>query len=447
MVYEAVFKCAECGSVFEPYAGYIACPKCGSILIPIHRKVDSLKVSKKYGVWVWERYIIKLRPKGKNITLGEGSTPLIKSEGLSRHLGIRELWLKDESRNPTGTFIDRGSAVAISMAVTLGFKGVTVASSGDFGISVAAYARRSGIKSKVYVPSTVEPSKAYQTILLSNKVVMVSDYDEAVDAALKAGKGIYMPVIPSSPYILEGYRTVGYELMYQLGKSPDYIIVPVGDGALLSMIWLSINEIIKDSDVKPKVIGVRGSTDTPLLKDISMKKPLLQKIVNDVIEESSGSIVEVYEEEVLEATRLLAVNEGIIAEPVGASAIAGLMKIKSQINSNSSIVAIITGAAIKDPATLRLLIKEADLDVLPKLGFTKWKILEILSVEGPAHPYAIWKLLIQKYSLRIGLRTVYQHIEELERLNLIKVESVEKVSGRMRKLYCVTKSGMKLLGK
>jgi len=438
-----VLKCPSCGTEYPPFPPKLNCDNCGSPLIP---RIMNLKFEDVYrrvsygGIWVFKDLLVS---SGKSeVTLGEGLTPLIKAVRLGEYLGLSNVLIKDESRNPLGTFIDRGSATLMSVALNLGFKKVVVASLGDLGISISAYARKAKIKSYVIMPHSITPSKAYQALVLADKVEFTSSYEEAIRKVLKTKDSLQ--VTPLNPYLLDGYRTIYYEVYSELGKHPDVLIVPVGDGALMTSLWYAL----KDLGGKTMIIGVKGCSSTPLLKDICVEKPLYERVIKDILQDSDGFIVEVCDKDVIEAVKLLANNEGLLIEPVGVSSIAGLVKlsINDELPSNKLVVTLITGGALRDASILRLL---TDKHIMQeeglKIGFTKLKILEILVSQGPLHPYAIWKVLRDSYGIKISLRVLYQHIEELERLGLIKISNYERIGGRVRKVYEVTSKGVKLL--
>ncbi|MCD6428869.1 MAG: pyridoxal-phosphate dependent enzyme [Desulfurococcales archaeon] len=434
-----VLKCLKCGTVISPREYVLRCPTCGSILVPTAGRIRDLVKSDSTGVWSWRNY---LTYSSSTVSLGEGNTPLIKSVSIGAAIGAADVFIKNESRNPTGTFLDRGSATLTTAALNFGVRKLVIASLGDLGISAASYGRRAGLKSLTYLPLSIAPSKAYQTLLLSDKVVFVSSYEEAVRRTLRHESADVMPVTPQNPYLLEGYRTIYYEIFYTLKRHPDFIVVPVGDGGLYTMLWIALKELGGDA----VIVGVKGKRDSPLMKDIAVEKPLLWELVEIAAKDCGGFIVEVDEGDIVEAARLLARKEGMLAEPAGAAAIAALIKAHSKFDRKSSIVAIVTGAALTDTATLKALIgKSIELMDVQKIGFTKALILEILVAHGPLHAYALWKIIREYRGLRISLRALYQHMKELEDLGMVRVVAEEVVEGRRRKVYEVTEKGIKAI--
>ena len=439
-----VLECIKCGERYEPYPIKLSCPKCGGPLIPKNIPgIDGLRRELlDQGVWTFRKYLISASGERLGVTLGEGLTPLIEAKNLKDYLGIRGVILKDESRNPLGTFIDRGSATLVTTALNSGYNRLSIASLGDLGISVSAYARRAKIRTHVIMPHSVSPSKAYQTLILAHKVEFTQTYEDALKKVARLKESL--PVTPTNPYLLDGYRTIYYEIFLKLSKHPSTLIVPIGDGALLTMVWQALRELGGSS----RVIGVKGCSSTPILKDISVDKPLLQDAVNEVIRDSNGLIITVCEGEVLSSIKLLAELEGMLIEPTGASSLAALIKLHSmgELSRDDEVVVLLTGSSLSDTSILRLI---ADKHVKYfdeiKIGYTKLKILEILTLQGPLHPYAIWKILRNSYGVKVGLRTLYQHMEELERLGFVRVSSFKSIGGRIRKIYEVTTKGLMIL--
>ncbi len=433
---KARLKCVRCGEEFNVFSGLTQCPKCGGELIPELRCLKPEPVGGK-GVWAWSNVLVTGVFERK-VTLMEGNTPLIRALELERRLGLRRIFLKDESRNPTGTFIDRGAATLATAALGLGIMRLVTASLGDLGVSIAAYARRAGIRCKVLMPSTSPPTKIYQSLALSSSLELVSSYEEAVDKALRYGaREGSMPVTSKNPYLLDGYRTLPLEVVRELGSSPDVILVPVGDGSLAYAVWQVINALGGNS----RLVGVKASSKSPILKDVSVEKPLMLKLLKEALESTGGFIVEVSEREVVSALKLLADCEGLLVEPAGATAIAALANLSRELPSNSSVVAVMTGGPARDPAALSLLVEGRELKSVKRIGSTKIKILEILAMEGPLHPYATWKLLTERYGLRISLRSIYQHFNEL-----VKSELIEPVKGEGRRhLFRITSKGLEMI--
>ena len=169
-------RCVRCGHEVGGVEYVSSCPQCGGLLIT--RASGCLRKGKGSGVWVWGNGLFTsfMTPR---VTLGEGNTPLIKSVKIGRSTGLT-LYFKDETKNPSGSFIDRGSATLATALKYFKIRSVVVPSTGDLSISVSTYLRRAGISSKAYVPSSVTLSKAYKTLLVSDRVKFVDSYEEAL---------------------------------------------------------------------------------------------------------------------------------------------------------------------------------------------------------------------------------------------------------------------------
>ncbi len=322
-----------------------------------------------------------------------------------------------------------------------------VASTGDLTISVSAYAKQARIKVKTFIPSNVSLSKAYKAMLLTDDYRFVETYDEAISKALKQGLENYRAVIlATNPYLMDGYKTIVYEVISELNTRPDYIVIPVGDGVLLA----SIKQALKDLGLNNiKFLGVKARRETPLLREIYVKTPMFKDFIEELKSSGELEVIEVEEDEALEASELMIKKEGLMIGPVGSSCVASLIKTLHQGGKTlkeAIVVAIVTGDSLQDPYLMRALLERTlKPKEIPLLGFTKLKILEILAYEGPKHPYEIWKFLRNKYAIEISKRAVYQHLNELVRNGLAIVKDYVRVRGRLRKLYGITDLGLKEL--
>ena len=428
--------CHGCGECFDPYPLKSRCPSCMGFLLPV---AESLHVGEGRGVWRFSGSLASTPPRSRAVSLGEGGTPLIKAERLAGELGLQQLYVKDESRNPTGTFIDRGAATLVTAAVGQGYRRIAVASlGGDLAVSLGAYARHAGLGIRVILPRNIDLSKAYQAQVYADRVDYVDGYPEALRRLSKLGSEVVLPVDSSNPYLLDGYKTLYYEVYLELGRHPDAVVVPMGDGALLASLW----QASRDLGGRPVFIGVRGCTDTPLLKDIASPRPLMSEIIDHVIRDSKGMVTEVCEDELLEAIRMVARSEGLLPDPIGVAAIAAAKRLRDML-SDMLVLAVATGGPLRDSAVLRMLAGRPELS---SLGPTKLRILEIIVSRGPIHPYEVWRILKDNYRVRINLRTVYQHIGELAAKGYVKPAGRVMMDGRVRKLYEATGKGVGTIG-
>ncbi|MGC8975123.1 MAG: pyridoxal-phosphate dependent enzyme [Thermoprotei archaeon] len=440
MTLEAKLRCVRCGYEVSEIKYVDLCPNCGGLLIT--HSSGPLRRSRNLGVWAWSSnlYASRMRPR---ITLGEGNTPLIKSLNIGKSIGLT-LYLKDESKNPTGSFIDRGSATLATALKYFKIRSVVVPSTGDLSISVSTYLRRVGISSKTYIPSSVTLSKAYKNLLVSDKVRFVDSYEEALLKALKNTQIYGAVVLPNNPFLIDGYRTIAIELVHSIGKEkPLMIVVPIGDGVLA----LSTHYVLKDLQLQHKILGVRACRESPLLRDIYVTKPILQEYLKELENLGFLEIVNVCDDEALEASEIMVKKEGFLIGPVGASCIAALRKVVRESMRKVVTVALMSGDPLQDPYVIKALLEKTvkPNEQVVTLGFTKIKILETLAYGNQTYPYMLWKELKQKHGLNLSRRSVYKHVEELISLGLLKVVSYEKVGGRVRKVVTITESGLKLL--
>lgn len=438
MCAETRLECVDCGFVLREVVYVDKCPRCGGLLIPVFNGV--LTKARGSGVWVWDGalYTSFMRPK---VTMGEGHTPLLKSVRIGRSLGL-DLYFKDESKNPSGSFIDRGAATLATALKYFKVRSVSIASTGDLGISLSTYLRRVGIDSKVYVPSSVTPSKAYKTLLVGSRVRFVDSYEEALIRALRSAELYGVMIPPSHPYLIDGYRTLIFEVLHELGRrTPLNVVTPVGDGVLA----VSIYQALKDLGLRFRFLGVRACRESPLLREIYSAKPILHKYLEELMSLGLMEIVDVCDDEALDASELIIKNEGFLIGPTGASCVAALQKAK--VVGGEATVALLTGDPLHDPYVMKALLEKtlSSGEEFLGLGFTKTKILETLAYRNPMHPYMIWKELRNRYGISVSRRSVYKHVDELVEAGLLKVVDFRRVGGRLRKLVTVTEYGLKYL--
>ncbi len=433
-----ILKCPYCEYESSVLDERSICPECGTPLIPRITDTEE-KIPKETtgnGVWIWRKYLA-YAPTQK-ITLWEGKTPIIRAKNLEKHYGLEEVYIKDESRNPSGTFIDRGAAIAVSWAKNFRKRRIIIPSLGDFGVSLSAYARKAGLKSTVYSVKSLPTSKYYQTLLLADSVRFYSTYKEVLDKVSRISSKVAYPIFPEDPRLIDGYRTLAYEIIRDMGKPPKTVVVPVGNGTLISALWSAF----EDFGYHPVFIGIRGSMEDIIIRDIYVEKPRFIRVVNSFLKESGGKIVDITPQQALKASNDLALYEGLLLEPAGASVLHAL----STENLEPPIVLITTGARLRDPMIIKLLTEvKRGVSYGKGLGITKLKILEILALKREAYPYELWKTLREDYGIHIALRNVYMHIKDLERDGYIKKAREEKINGRRTNIYVITRKGLGII--
>ncbi len=303
------------------------------------------------------------------VTLLEGNTPLVPARSLSAELGL-EVYLKYEGLNPTGSFKDRGMTLAISKALEDGSRAVMCASTGNTSASAAAYAARAGMDCIVIIPGgKIALGKLSQALMHGAKVVAV---DGNFDAALKIVRELTethpITLVNSlNPYRLEGQKTAAFEICDRLGRSPDYLFIPVGNAGNITAYWRGFREYSEKGKVagRPKMMGFQAAGAAPIVLGRPIENPetvaTAIRIGNparwgeaiEAARESGGAIGMVTDEEILDAYVFLASSEGIFCEPASAASVAGLRKTVAEggIERGSLVVCVLTGHGLKDPDT------------------------------------------------------------------------------------------------
>ncbi len=485
MSYQFVFRCSNCNQEHDPELYPLRCKTCGGVLRVVYN-LDLVRevlnkadlAGRQPGVWRY-REILPVAESATTVSLGEGGTYLHKCDGLAKKLNLQELYLKDETTNPTGAFIDRGTAVEVTIAKHRGFDSVCCGTTGNLAVSLVAYAARAGLESKVFIGQRghVDSGKLYQILAYAAQVEIVRDREEALARAWQENNRSHC-VMPDNPHFLEGVKTTIIETCEQLNwETPDWVIAPMGNGGHLSMIWkgiLELNELgmIPEPDVK--LIGAQARGCSPIVEafekgskkispcnhvstvaiDIGVRNPSCGHMALDALEQSNGLAVSVTDREILEAVRNLARLEGVFAEPASATTIAVLQKLveEGQIDKGDRIVCTITGMGLKYPEITRSFVKgKSALEYFlshvegrrftTKLGETKVRILQILS-RGESYGYAIWKSIVEDYGVRIKIPSIYQHISELKNSGLIVQTRSEKTYRKTpRNYYGLTERG------
>jgi len=382
--------CVKCGRWY-PLGTLFSCEDCGGCLSvdydyeKLASAVNKENVGK--GRHLIERYkwFLPIEEPEKAVSLDEGNTPFITCKRLESFLGLKKLYVKDETRNPTGTFKDRAITVGITYAVQRGYKKVVTASTGNAAAALSAYAARSGVDCLVLVPGEASVSKLFQILSYGATVVPVKG---TVDAALtllrEAHRELGWYPIPTStpfnPYQVEGNKTIAYEICQQNNwVSPDWVILPVGGGDCISANWKGFQEFHRFGFINslPSMIGVQATGCNPLVRAFREKSEEIESFKSPktiahsilvgspptglpalrAIRQSGGIALDVTEEEMLSAQRLLGSNEGIFAEPASAATIAALNKLveNGKMDKSDHVVCVITGTGLKEPEVFPLL--------------------------------------------------------------------------------------------
>lgn len=323
------------------------------------------------GVLYRYRELLPVTEETPLLSLGEGDTPLVRSPRLEDLLGCREVYLKLEGCNPTGSFKDRGMVVAIAKALEAGSRAVICASTGNTSASAAAYAARAGLEALVLVPERyVALGKLAQAIIYGAKVVMVDgNFDDALRIVRELSEKHPVTLVNSvNPYRLQGQKTAAFEVCDSLGGPPDILAIPVGNAGNISAYWMGFKEYRERGRIGhlPRMFGFEAEGAAPIVRGqvvpkpetvataIRIGNPASWKLAVAARDESGGLIDCVSDEEILDAYRLLSGREGIFVEPASAASVAGLRKLVSRGEVDlreSRVVCVLTGNGLKDPDT------------------------------------------------------------------------------------------------
>ncbi len=277
------------------------------------------------------------------VTLGEGSTPLLRADRLARAAGLRELRLKWEASNPTGSYKDRGMTVAVSKALEEGAEAVLCASTGNTAGSAAAYAARAGLPAVVLTPQgAVAGAKLAQTRILGARVLEVQgDFDAALAAAQElAARGTHVLVNSLNPYRREGQKTAVHEIVEELGAAPDAFVLPYGGGGNTSSYAQALAELGLETPIVSVEAEKRRET---LATAIRIGDP----VHVDAVRASGATVVRVTDDELVAAWKTLAAEEGLFCEPSSAAGVAAVLR--GDVEGDRLVVTI-TGHGLKDPA-------------------------------------------------------------------------------------------------
>ncbi len=369
-------ECIECGKKY-PESEIIYTCTCGGLLDVVYdySEISFSEKALKGPLSVW-KYRALLPVSREPVSLKEGGTPLYRVDRIAESLGLKDVYVKHEGMNPTGSFKDRGMTVGVTKALELGMKTVACASTGNTSASLAVYGARAGVPAVVLLPSgKVALGKLAQALMHGAKVLSIrGNFDDALKLVrdLCDREGFYL-LNSVNPYRLEGQKTIAFEIADQLGwKAPDRLILPVGNAGNITAIYKGFRELkrLGLTDSVPKMTGIQAEGACPIVKAIKNNEPVITpearpetvataiRIGNPVnaikalnaIRESGGTAETVSDGEIVKAQHELAYLEGIGVEPASASSIAGLRKLVDLgvVDPDECVACVTTGHLLKD---------------------------------------------------------------------------------------------------
>jgi len=376
-------ECSDCGTKYNASEIHTFCPICQATLISRYDLAaaratldrDALR-RRPRGMWRWRELLPVFHPENV-ISLGEGDTPFLRLPRMESALGLVNVFLKDESSNPTGSFKARGLSTAVAKARELGIEKVIIPTAGNAGGAMAAYAARAGLKAHIFMPKDTPLANIQESRMAGAEVVLVDGLisDAAGMAGEKArAEGWFDLSTFKEPYRVEGKKTMGYEIAeyfdYQL---PDVIIYPTGGGTGLVGIWKAIAELTAlgwlETDKRPRMVAVQAEGCAPVPKafregkdfcdfwlgsqtkasGLRVPKSFADRLILTTLRESHGTAVAVSDEAIFTAQHELARAEGLFVAPEGAATLAALKELIQQkwVQPDEKIVLLNTGSGLK----------------------------------------------------------------------------------------------------
>ena len=374
-------RCVKCGREYEATPNLTTC-ECGGILdiiydydyIKKHLTKETLK-SRPHTMWRY-RELLPVEETTPDTPLRVGWSPLYEEPRLAKMLGLKKLWVKDDGQNPTASLKDRASAMAVAKAGEAGAKILACSSTGNAASSLAGNAAAAGLKTFIFVPERAPKGKVAQLMTFGANVISVKgNYEETFELSKKAIDkwGWYNRNAAINPYLSEGKKTVSLEIAEQLEwKMPDYLAISVGDGCTIAGVWKGFKDLYAVGliDKLPRLISAQAEGCHPINRAIAEDKPwepmeentLADSIAVGVprnadkalmaIRESNGIVVNVTDEEIMAAQKLLGMTCGVFGEPAGVTGTAGVKKLCEQgvLGENDTVVSVVTGNGLKDVA-------------------------------------------------------------------------------------------------
>lgn len=373
--------CIKCGAEIEAKPDITVCPHCGGLLdikydykyIASKVTAEEIKERRDYSMWRYREFL-PVEETTPNTPLRVGWSPFYEVPRLAEMIGVKQLWIKDDGINPTASLKDRASAMAVAKAYEAKADTIACSSTGNAASSLAGNAAAAGFKTYIFVPSRAPKGKVAQLMIFGANVISVEgSYEETFRLSAEAIDrwGWYNRNAAINPYLLEGKKTVSLEIAEQMNfKMPDYVAVSVGDGCTIAGVWKGFKDLYEAGfiDRLPKLISVQAAGCCPLNTELQTGKPWQPMEENTIadsiavgvprnadkalraVRESKGIAVNVTDEEILGAMRMLGRTCGLFGEPAGVTGAAGIKKAcqLGLIPKDATVVGIISGNGLKD---------------------------------------------------------------------------------------------------
>jgi threonine synthase len=388
-------ECHDCGETCDLAEPRGTCPACGR---PLVARYDLARIRRetpreslgRFGTDLWRyRAVLPFAPDFEAVRLGEGGTPLLPLPRLGEELGVAELWLKEESGNPTASFKARGLALAVNGALAFGVKGIALPSAGNAGSAAAAYAAAAGLPCRVAVPDDTPEAFVLEVRAFGAEVKLVpgtiADAGRAV-AEWAPAPAWWNVATFKEPFRLEGKKTLGYEIAEQLGWNlPDVILYPTGGGTGLVGMYRAFGELAElgwTDGRMPRLVSVQVAGCAPIVRafdaraaraepwvnaatvasGLRVPSPFADTLILAAMRASGGTAVAVSEEDMLDAMTELSAAEGIYACPEGAATLAALRHLRrsGEVRASERVVVYDTGSGLKYPEAWHAALARSD---------------------------------------------------------------------------------------
>ncbi len=377
-------RCVKCQRHYRESEAQYVCPSCGlEGILNVNYDYESISLNRAKlqsdGNKSLSRYldILPFENPASIDQLNLAFTPLYDVPNIRKDLKLNNLYIKDDSRNPTMSFKDRASVIAIARAKESAANIIAAASTGNAASSISGFSASAGIKNIIFVPKTIPKAKLTQLLVFGSIVFLVDgSYDDAFDLCYEVASeyGWYIRSCAINPYLVEGKKTAAFEIIEQLDfEVPDYVVLPVGDGCIISGVSKGFDEFKKLGiiDRVPKMIGVQSNVSNPITRafkagvdefefippttradSISVGIPRNGLKALEYVRNSNGFMMDVSDDQIMESIVYMAKRAGIFSEPAGAAGFAGILKLKEEgfFKADDKIVTIVTGSGLKDLA-------------------------------------------------------------------------------------------------